>query len=98
MNVEGLEETLTVMRLELPEHFERILSSTNLTENLFSRGREIRRRVKPWQTSIMVPRWTAATVLEAELGFHKLASYRVLPTLVAAMRAHDLQLDRSTKT
>lgn len=56
---EGLEETRTVMRLELPENLERILSSTNLIENLFSRVREIGRRVKPWQSGTMVLRWTA---------------------------------------
>ncbi len=31
---EGLEETLTVMRLGLPENLERVLSSINLVENL----------------------------------------------------------------
>jgi len=36
---EGLEETLTVMRLHLPKSLERVLSSTNLIENLFSRVR-----------------------------------------------------------
>ena len=46
---EGLDETLTVMRLGLPENLERVLSSTNLIENLFSRVREIGRRVRRWQ-------------------------------------------------
>jgi transposase-like protein len=92
---EGLEETLTVMRLELPENLERILSSTNLIENLFSRVREIGRRVKRWQSGTMVLRWTAAGVIEAERGFRKLVGYRALPTLLAALRAHDAQLDRS---
>jgi transposase-like protein len=92
---EGLEETLTVMRLGLPENLERVLSSTNLIENLFSRVREIGRRVKRWQSGTMVLRWTAAGVLEAERGFRKLAGYRAIPTLVAALRAHDAQLDRS---
>jgi putative transposase len=92
---ERLEETLTVMRLELPENLERILFSTNLIENLFSRVREIGRRVKRWQSGTMVLRWTAAGVIEAERGFRKLAGYRALPTLVAALRAHDAQLDRS---
>ena len=91
----GLEETLTVMHLELPEHLARILFSTNLIENLFSRVREIGRRVKRWQGGTMVLRWTAAGVLEAERGFRKLAGYRALPALVAALRAHDAQLDRS---
>jgi putative transposase len=92
---EGLEETLTVMRLELPEHLERILSSTNLIENLFSRVRDIGHRVKRWQGGTMVLRWTAAGVLEAERGFRKLTGYRALPALVAALRAHDAQLDRT---
>ena len=92
---EGLEETLTVMRLELPENLERVLSSTNLIENLFSRVREIGRRVKRWQSGTMVLRWTAAGVIEAERGFRKLAGHRALPTLVAALRAHDAQLNRS---
>lgn len=86
---EGLEETLTVMRLGLPEPLERVLSSTNLIENLFSRVREIGRRVRHWQSGTMVLRWTAAGVLEAERGFRKLTGYRALPALVAALRAHD---------
>jgi transposase-like protein len=49
---EGLEETLTVMRLDLPESLERVLSSTNLIENLFSRVRDTARRVKRWQAGI----------------------------------------------
>ena len=88
---EGLEETLTVMRLGLPEHLERVLSSTNLIENLFSRVREIGHRVKRWQSGTMVLRWTATGVLEAERGFRKLVGYRAMPILVAALCAHDAQ-------
>src|ERR1700680_1311168 len=86
---EGLDETLTMMRLGLPENLERVLSSTNLIENLFSRVREIGRRVKRWQSGTMVLRWTAAGVLEAERGFRKVTGYRAMPALVTALRAHD---------
>jgi putative transposase len=92
---EGLEETLTVMRLGLPENLERVLSSTNLIENLFSRVREIGRRVKHWQSGTMVLRWTAAGVLEAECGFRKIVGFRALPTLVAALRARDAQFEHA---
>jgi transposase-like protein len=92
---EGLEETLTVMRLGLPENLERVLSSTNLIENLFSRVRAIGRRVKHWQSGTMVLRWTAAGVLEAERGFRKLMGHRAMPDLVAALRARDNQFKRS---
>ncbi len=54
-----------MMRLGLPENLERVLSSTNLIENLFRRVREIGRRVKRWQNGTMVLRWTAAGVHEA---------------------------------
>ena len=91
---EGLEETLTVMRLGLPENLERVLSSTNLIENLFSRVREVSRRVKRWQGGAMILRWTAAGVLEAERHFRKVTGYRAIPKLIAALRAHDAILHR----
>jgi putative transposase len=61
----------------------RVLSSSNLIENLFSRVREIGRRVRHWQSGTMVLRWTAAGALEAERGFRKLTGYRAMPALVA---------------
>ena len=93
---EGLDETLTVMRLGLPENLERVLSSTNLIENLFSRVREIGRRVRHWQSGTMVLRWSAAGVLEAERSFRKIIGYRAMPILVAALRAHDAEIDRGS--
>jgi hypothetical protein len=94
---EGLEETLTVMRLGLPANLDRVLSSTNLIENLFGRVREIGRRVKRWQSGTMVLRWTAAGALEAERGFRKLVGHRGMPILVAALRARDVQFDRNSE-
>ena len=71
---EGLEETLTLTRLDLPESPERVLSSTNLIENFFSRVRDLARRVKRWQGGTMILRWTAAGVLEAERSFRRIAA------------------------
>jgi putative transposase len=56
-----------------------VLSSTNLIENLFSRVREVSRRVKRWQGGAMILRWTAAGVLEAQRQFRKVAGYRAIP-------------------
>jgi hypothetical protein len=86
---EGLEETLTVMRLGLSENLERVLSSANLIKNLFGRMREIGHRVRRWQNGTMVLRWTAAGVLEAERRFCEIAGFRGLLTLAAALRNHD---------
>jgi hypothetical protein len=91
---EGLEGTLTVMRLDLPENLARVLSSTNLIEHLFSRVRDTARRVKRWQGGTMILRWTAAGVLEAERHFRKVAGYPALSKLVVALHAHDVAIDR----
>ena len=91
---EGLEETLTIMRLDLPESLERVLASTNLIENLFSRVRDFARRVRRWQGGTMILRWTAAGVLEAERNFRKVVGYRALTKLEAALRAHDTAIER----
>jgi hypothetical protein len=98
---EGLEETLTVMRLGLPENLERVRSSTNLIENLLSRVRAIGRRVKRWPNGTMVLRWTAAGVLEAERGFRKLIGYRARcrsgsPYVAPTMRSVIVQSARLT--
>jgi hypothetical protein len=66
------EETLTVMRLGLPENLERVLSSTNLIKNLFGR---VGRRIERWQNGTMVLRWTAAGVVESRA---RLSQTRVL--------------------
>jgi putative transposase len=92
---EGVDETLTVMALHLSEALERVMSSTNLIENLFSRVREIARRVKRWQGGTMILRWTAAGVLEAERHFHKVAGYRALPRLAAALHKRDAAIDHA---
>ena len=92
---EGVDETLTVMALHLSETLERVLSSTNLIENLFSRVREVARRVKCWQGGTMILRWIAAGVLEAERHFRKVAGYRALPRLAAALHKRDAVIDHA---
>jgi len=76
---------------------ERVLSSTNLIENLFSRVRQVAQRVKRWQGGTMILRWTAAGVLEAERSFRKVAGYQGLPMLMSKLRALDAALDRQCR-
>ena len=62
---EGLDETLTVLGLGLPETLRRSLVTTNAAESLISRTRQVKRHVKRWRGGQMVVRWVAAGVLEA---------------------------------
>jgi transposase-like protein len=86
---EGLEETLTVMAMKLPRSLERVLSTTNIIENLIGSTRDISARVKRWRDGEMIVRWTATAVREASTNFRRIAGYREMPTLIRALRAQD---------
>lgn len=83
---EGLDETLTVLRLELPEALRQTLRSTNPIESAFDKVRMASRNVKRWRNGQQVLRWTAAGLLEAEQGFRRIKGYRQLPRLSDALR------------
>jgi transposase-like protein len=89
---EGLDETLTVLGLHLPETLRRSLTTTNAAESLISRTRHVKRNVKRWRGGTMVVRWVAAGVLEAVKGFRRLKGHKAMPQLVTALRARDQQL------
>ena len=89
---EGLDETLTVLTLNLSSRLRRSLATTNAAESLLSRTRHVKRNVKRWRGGQMMLRWVAAGVLEAVKGFRRLKGYADMPTLVAALRARDRQL------
>ena len=94
---EGLDETLTVLGLNLPETLRRSLTTTNAAESLISRTRHVKRNMKRWRGGQMVVRWVVAGVLEAVKGFHRLKGHKEMPKLVAALRARDQQLGLSTR-
>lgn len=93
---EGLEETLTVLTLNLSGRLRRSLATTNAAESLLSRTRHVKRNVKRWRGGQMMLRWVAAGVLEAVKGFRRVKGYADMPTLVAALRARDRQLGLTT--
>lgn len=86
---EGLDETLTVMRMALPEYLERTLSTTNPIEFVNGRIRATTHNVKKWNGGAMAMRWVTAALLEAAKTFRKLRGYKGMPILIAALRAHD---------
>jgi transposase-like protein len=68
---EGLDETLTVMRLGLPRTLERKLSTTNAIENLIGSVRHLGKRVKNWRNGKMILRWTVTAVADAASRFRR---------------------------
>jgi putative transposase len=78
---EGLEETLTVQRLNLPPTLSRLLSNTNLIENCFSQAAHRTHQVKRWDGPRMIMRWTAAALLAAEKNFRRIKGCEQLTLL-----------------
>ena len=89
--LEGLDEILTVTRLGLPKELRRALACTNIVENVMSTVRRVCRNVKRWRSAAMALRWTAAAMQEAAKGFRRLKAHKQLPTLRAALEAHQMK-------
>jgi putative transposase len=84
--LEGLEETLTVQRLNIHHKLCRSLSNTNLIENCFSQVAHRARRVKRWNGPRMILRWTAAALLGAEKTFKRVNGCEQLKDLEKSLR------------
>jgi putative transposase len=91
---EGLAETLTVVRLGLPQQLCRVLSTTNAIENLNSTARDVCRRVKHWRSGEMILRWTCAAMREAESKFRRVQGFKGgMPLLLNALQKNDDRID-----
>jgi len=84
------------MAMRLPRGLERVLSTTNIIENLIGSTRDLSHRVKRWRDGQMIVRWTATAVQEASKKFRRIAGYKDMPRLVAALRDHEA-LEREEK-
>jgi putative transposase len=82
---EGLDETLTVLRLNVPPTLARTLRSTNCIESMISVCREHAGNVKRWRDGQMALRWCAAGMVEAGKQFRRVNGHLHLPTLRAAL-------------
>jgi len=82
---EGLDETLTVLRLNVAPTLARTLRSTNCIESMISVCREHAGNVKRWRDGQMALRWCAAGMVEAGKQFRRVNGHLHLPSLRAAL-------------
>lgn len=85
---EGMAETLTVLRLDLPPTLARTLRSTNAIESMIGICREHAKNVKRWRDGQMALRWCAAGMVEASSQFRRVNGHLHLPALRAALDRH----------
>jgi transposase-like protein len=82
---EGLEETLTLHRLGLPDSLRKSFQTTNLIESALSVASDVAGRVKRWRAGDMRLRWIAAGLLAAEKQFRRVRGHKLMPKLLAAL-------------
>ena len=93
---EGMEETLAVLKLELPDSLRRSLSTTNAVENLMGSIRRVSRNVKRWKNPEMIRRWTALGIVTAQSRFRRIKGYREMSALRRALRSKTDSVDTAT--
>ena len=93
---EGLEETLTIAKLELPEVLRRSFSTTNAVESFFDAVRYRTGRVKRWRSAKgkMVLRWAAAAGLEAEKRLRRIRGYKLMGVLIEKLGTNHVDEER----
>jgi putative transposase len=84
---EGLEETLTVVKLGVPGALRRTLATTNPIESALSVTRRVTSRVTRWRDGDMRRRWCVAGLLRAEGKFRRVKGHRAMPTLLRALES-----------
>ena len=85
---EGLEETLTLLRLGIEGALYGTLCTTNIIENLNSSVATYTRNVKRWRGGQMILRWVGAVVIEARARFRRIRGHRDMRKLVQALQRH----------
>lgn len=91
---EGMDETLTVIKLGLSPLLRRTLATTNPIESAFHVARTVTSRVKRWRDGDMRQRWCVAGLLKAETRFRRVRGFRQISLLTKAL---DQQLVDSNK-
>jgi putative transposase len=84
---EGLEDTLTVLKLGLPPTLRRFFATTNCIENLIGTLRHVTRHIKRWRDGDMRRRWIGLGLLRAAERFRRIKRHGELAVLVTALGA-----------
>ena len=83
---EGMEETLTLHRLDLMSTLSTSFRTTNCIENVNSLLQQLTHNVRRWTNSSQRHRWVATALLDIEPRLRRIKGYRHLPMLRQAMQ------------
>jgi putative transposase len=84
---EGMEETLTVHRLQVPMQLRKTLASTNVIESAFAIVEQVCKNVKRWHGGDQRERWVGSGLLVAQKQFRKVTGHKQIPALIRELEA-----------
>ena len=79
---EGMEETLTVHKLQVPTLLRKTLASTNVIESAFAIVEKVCANVKRWHPGDQRERWVGSGLLVAEKQFRRVKGHKLIPLLL----------------
>ncbi len=82
---EGLEETLTLHRLDIFTELGVSLKTTNVLESIMAQVQDRVGKVDRWRNSQQKERWLATALLDIEPRLRRIKGYRALPRLQQAL-------------
>ncbi len=82
---EGLEETLTVHRLQIAAQLRMTLVSTNVIESAFAIVERVCRNVKRWHGGDQRERWVGSGLLVAQKQFRRVRGHKQIPMLLSVL-------------
>jgi putative transposase len=94
---EGLEETLTVHRLQIPMQLRKTLASTNVIESAFAIVEKVCCNVKRWHGGDQRERWVGSGLLVAEKQFRRVKGHKLIPLLLRQLEALSPKADVAKK-
>jgi transposase-like protein len=84
---EGMEETLTVLKLHVPEQLRKTLSNTNIIESAFAIVEKVCSNVKRWMGGDQRERWVGSGLLVAEKKFRRVKGHKQIHGFVTNLAA-----------
>src|SRR6266571_72421 len=82
---EGMEETLTAHKLQVPLQLRHTLASTNVIESAFSVVERVCSNVNRWHPGDQRERWVGSGLLVAEKQFRRVRGHKFIPQLLRQM-------------
>ena len=79
---EGMEETLTVHKLQVPPQLRQTLASTNVIESAFAVVERVCVNVKRWHPGDQRERWVGSGLLIAAKQFRRVRGHKFIPQLL----------------